>query len=67
MQLTDRETQILVPNVVERSGHNILTIREMMQDVLRCHGFNVAPINPWLINKGSPFRGDSSLFEGTPP
>jgi len=42
MQLTDRETQILVPNVVERSGHNILTIREMMQDVLRLCGA-VAP------------------------
>ena len=31
---------------------------------------NVDPglINPWLINRGvSPFSGDSSLLEGTPP
>ena len=31
---------------------------------------NVNPglINPWLINRGvSPFSGDSSLLEGTPP
>jgi len=36
--LTDRETQILVPNIVERSGHNILAIREMMQEILRLCG-----------------------------
>lgn len=35
VQLTDRETQILVPNIVERSGHNILVIRESMQELLR--------------------------------
>ncbi|CAE7756067.1 MOR1 [Symbiodinium pilosum] len=35
VQLTDRETQILVPNIVARSGHNILVIRESMQDLLR--------------------------------
>ena len=31
---------------------------------------NVNPglINPWLTNRGvSPFSGDSSLLEGTPP
>ena len=31
---------------------------------------NVNPgiIHPWLINRGvSPFSGDSSLLEGTPP
>ena len=38
MQLTDRETQILVPNIVARSGHNILVIRESMQDLLRHRG-----------------------------
>eukprot|EP00913_Durusdinium_trenchii_P031904 g29880.t1 len=35
LALTDRETQILVPNIVERSGHNILAIRETMQELLR--------------------------------
>jgi len=42
VQLTDREIQILVPNIVERSGHNIQVIRESMQELLRlCAG--VAP------------------------
>lgn len=50
--LTDRETQILVPNIVERSGHNILAIRELMQEVLRLCGV-LAPrarMLPMLLN-----------------
>jgi len=35
MQLTEREQQILVPNIVERSGHNISAIRETMSSILR--------------------------------
>eukprot|EP00930_Biecheleria_cincta_P087282 TRINITY_DN7652_c0_g3_i1.p1 TRINITY_DN7652_c0_g3~~TRINITY_DN7652_c0_g3_i1.p1 ORF type:complete len:1591 (-),score=303.38 TRINITY_DN7652_c0_g3_i1:114-4736(-) len=35
IQLTDRETQILVPNLVERSGHSIPLIRETMVSLLR--------------------------------
>jgi len=34
-QLTDREAQILLPNIVERSGHNNLAIRDGMTSVLR--------------------------------
>eukprot|EP00933_Yihiella_yeosuensis_P012022 TRINITY_DN12002_c0_g1_i1.p1 TRINITY_DN12002_c0_g1~~TRINITY_DN12002_c0_g1_i1.p1 ORF type:complete len:1130 (+),score=268.61 TRINITY_DN12002_c0_g1_i1:64-3390(+) len=34
MQLTERETQILVPTIVERSGHNIVAIREIMFNIL---------------------------------
>jgi len=33
-QLTEREAHILVPNIVERSGHNNLAIRESMMLVL---------------------------------
>jgi hypothetical protein len=34
MQLTEREAQILLPNIVERSGHNNPAIRESMLAVL---------------------------------
>jgi len=34
VQLTDREAQILVPNLVEKSGHNNQTIRESMMLLL---------------------------------
>eukprot|EP00929_Paragymnodinium_shiwhaense_P046934 TRINITY_DN23854_c0_g2_i2.p1 TRINITY_DN23854_c0_g2~~TRINITY_DN23854_c0_g2_i2.p1 ORF type:complete len:1766 (+),score=482.27 TRINITY_DN23854_c0_g2_i2:61-5298(+) len=35
MQLTDREAQILLPNLLEKAGHNIASIRESMCDLLR--------------------------------
>merc|ERR1719491_2203516 len=34
-QITDREAQILVPNIVEQSGHNNLAIRDGMISILR--------------------------------
>jgi hypothetical protein len=34
-QLTERETQILIPNLLERSGHNLGTIREGVSGLLR--------------------------------
>ena len=33
----------------------------------RCGNVNPGLINPWLIHRVSPFSGDSSLSEGTPP
>jgi len=33
--LTDREAQILAMNVLERSGHNIVSVRENMMSILR--------------------------------
>jgi len=35
MQLTDREAQILLPNILERSGHNISSIKESMLQILQ--------------------------------
>lgn len=35
IQLTERESQILVPNLLEKSGHNITSIRESMMSILR--------------------------------
>merc|ERR1719336_1702391 len=35
IQLTEREAQILVPNVLEKSGHNITSIRESMMSILK--------------------------------
>ena len=43
--------------------------RETIHSGLSCgRSMDFAGINPWSINRGvSPFGGDSSLLEGTPP
>jgi len=35
IQLSDREAQILLPNILERSGHNMPALREFMEGILR--------------------------------
>jgi len=35
LPLTDREAQILMPNILERSGHNIAAVREGMEALIR--------------------------------
>mmetsp|Transcript_69081 Transcript_69081/g.133358 ORF Transcript_69081/g.133358 Transcript_69081/m.133358 type:complete len:919 (-) Transcript_69081:43-2799(-) len=35
IQLSDREAQILMPNILERSGHNMPALREFMQGILK--------------------------------
>lgn len=38
-ELTDREASVLIPNMIERSGHNMQAIRESMMGLLRqLHG-----------------------------
>jgi len=35
LTLTEREAQILLPNLLERSGHNIASVREGMEGIIR--------------------------------
>jgi hypothetical protein len=52
VQLTDREAQILVPNIVEKSGHNNQSIRESMMQVLtQCSQvYSRKSLLPMLLN-----------------
>lgn len=47
IQLTDRETQILVPTLVDRSGHSIPGIRETMVSLLRVCGLVCPRMRLW--------------------
>ena len=46
----------------------IQCVRQVAGVTMASYNVNPGLINPWLINRGvSPFSGDSSLLEGTPP